>query len=279
MAIIFNVKKLREVKEMKKKVLLSGVIIVSIFTGCVQNPLLPNHLNATGGEQKALIFKTNQATFINELNSKTTKTGRNSYIDEFILKSDIQCRKYLATPIVKSTPTNAKNTLYMNIFDTVSTVFGIKYITDTAKVMLSGEEQNRLDNQKAYQNAFSPEIKRGVEINRARYAKKLQNKQSKSLKEYSIKDVQQDILLYDKQCNEEYGLIEINRALKAMQQNINQPKVDNKPKINIEAIKNKVTKVTKEVKKKEEIKKEKIIKKEEKKINKENNATTTKLPL
>ncbi len=259
---------------MRKKILLSGVIIVSIFTGCVQNPLLPSYLNATRGEQKALIFKTNQSTFINELNSKTTKSGRNSYIDEFILKSDIQCQKYLATPIVKSTPTNAKKTLYMNIFDTVSSVFGIKYITDTAKVMLSGEGQNRLENQQAYQDALSPEIQRGVEINRARYAKKLQRKQSKSLKEYPIKELQQEILLYDKQCNEEYGLIEINRALKAMQQNINQAKVDNKPKINVEAIKNKVTKVTKEVKKKEE-----IIKKEENKINKESNVTTTKLPL
>lgn len=275
--IIFHIKKLRGVKEMRKKVIFSGVIVISIFTGCVQNPLLPSHLNAVGGEQKALIFKTNQATFINELNSKTTKNSRNSYINEFILKSDIQCQKYLTTPIVKSTPTNAKNTLYMNIFDTVSTVFGIKYITDTAKVMLSGEEQSNLNNQQAYKNAFSPEIQRGVEINRVRYAKKLQGKQAQSLKEYSILQLQQEMLLYDKQCNEEYGLIEINRALKAMQQNINRPPVDNKPKINIEAIKNKVAKVTKEVKKKEA-----VIKKENNnptKVNKETNVTTTKLPL
>jgi hypothetical protein len=259
---------------MRKKIIVSGVIVVFIVTGCVQNPLLPSHLNNAGGEQKALIFKTNQSTFINELNSKTTKNIRNSYMNEFILKSDIQCQKYLATPIVKSTPTNAKNTLYMNIFDTVSTVFGIKYITDTAKVMLSGEQQSSLDNQQAYKNAFSPEIQRGVEINRVRYAKKLQRKQPKSLKEYPIIELQQEMLIYDKQCNEEYGLIEINRALKAMQQNINRPPVDNKPKINVEAIKNKVAKVTKEVKKKEE-----VINKEETKSHKETNATTKKLPL
>jgi len=268
---------------MKRKIIISGAIGVFILTGCVQNPLLPSHLNGLKTGQKPLIFKTNQSTFINELNNKTTQISRNSYMDEFVLKSDIQCQKYLNNPDVTTKTSDTKNNLYMNIFDTVSTVFGIKYITDTAKGMLSGgEEQNRLENQQAYKNAFSPEIKRGVEINRVRYAKKLQKKQAQSLKEYPIIDVQKDILLYDKQCNEEYGLIEINRALKAMQQNINQPSVDNKPKINIQSIKNKVTKVTKEVEKREKVIKKKIIRPEENnstKVNEESNVTTTKLPL
>jgi len=253
----------------KGTLLLSKALLTLLLTGCVQNPMLPSHLSNAGAGQKSLVFKTNQSTFISELNNKTTKVERNSFIHEFILKSDMQCQKYLSVPQSKDKPNNAsKNELYMSMFDTVSAVFGISYITNTAKTMLSGNGDTQANNQEAYEKALSPEIQRGVEINRARYAKKIQQKEPLPTKKYTITQLQKDMLIYDKQCNEEYGLIEINRALKAMQQNINQPPVDNKPRINIEAIKNKVTKVTKEVEKKEKIIKQK-----------DTNATTKKLPL
>ena len=256
---------------MKKGILLlSGITL--LFTACVNNPMLPSHLNSAGSPQKALIFKTNTNTFISELNAKTDKSNRNSYITEFLLKSDIQCRDYLTAPQQQpQQESNQQQNLYMNIFDTVSTVFGIQYISNTAKMMLSGDQQSRTQNQEEYKKALSPEIQRGVEINRERYAKKIVQKTKLPIKEYSVAEVQKDMLLYDKQCNEAYGLIEINRALKAMQQNMNRS-IESKKTINIEAVKKKVENVTKKVQKKEvEKKKEKEV------IQKENNATNKKL--
>jgi hypothetical protein len=234
----------------KGQLLLEKTIILILFTGCVNNPMLPSHLN-NSSEQKALIFKTNPATFISELNIKTDKIGRNSYITEFILKSDIQCRSYLAIPVSKPKTDVSQNQLYMNIFDTVSTVFGLGYITNTAKSMLSGDGSNNLENQEEYKKALSPEIKRGVEINRERYAKKIKSKEKLSIKEYPITQLRKDMLIYDKQCNEAYGLIEINRALKAMQQNLNRPQIHTKSTINLEAVKQSVTETTKKVQAKE----------------------------
>jgi len=240
------------------KLVLAKTITLIFLTGCVNNPMLPNYLNTPSG-QKALIFKTNPKTFINELNSKTDKVGRNSYITEFILKSDIQCRDYLSTPVSKPKEDISQNQLYMNIFDTVSSVFGLGYITNTAKTMLSGNSSTNLENQEEYKKALSPEIQRGVEINRERYVKKIKSKERLSIKEYPISQLQKDMLTYDKQCNEAYGLIEINRALKAMQQNLNRPQTPTRSAINVEAVKNSVTETTKKVQAKEKEKeKEKI---------------------
>ncbi|SFV71623.1 hypothetical protein MNB_SV-13-1337 [hydrothermal vent metagenome] len=230
--------------------------------------MLANNLNNSSSKAKALVFKTNTNTFINELNNQSDINHRNNYIREFLLKSDIQCRDYLSTS--KQEPqkeSNQEQNLYMNIFDTISTVFGIQYISNTAKLMLSGDKQSRTQNQEEYKKALSPEIQRGVEINRERYAKKMLQKSKLPIKDYSISKVQKDILIYDKQCNEAYGLIEINRALKAMQQNVNRP-TQNQKTINIESVKKKVENVTKKVQKKEVEKK-----KEQKVIKKENNAT------
>lgn len=219
-----------------------------LLSGCVSNPLIPSNLS-DNHKKKALTFKTNTTSFISELKN------RNSYMDEFILKSDMQCENYLNTPQVQATTEAENSSLYMNIFDTVSTLFGMKLITDTAKVMVSGEE-DKIENQNSYKRALSPEIFRGVEINRERYAKKMKNKQKVSEKEYSLEAFQKDMLTYDKQCAEEYGLIEINRALKAMQHNIQHPAVaSTKAPISIEAVKNSVKAVTQEVKAKKEIKK------------------------
>jgi len=259
----------------KGQLFVTKTIALALLTGCVDNPMLPSHLNTPTGKQKALVFKTNQSTFITELNNKTDKIGRNSYINEFILKSDIQCRDYLTTPITKPKQADlTQNQLYMNIFDTVSTVFGLGYITNTAKTMLSGNSSNNLENQKAYQKALSPEIQRGVEINRERYAHQIKNKEKLSIKEYPISSLYKDMLIYDKQCNEAYGLIEINRALKAMQQNINRPPAQSA--INLEAVKNSVTQTTKKVQAKEKA----IQKKKEnhpKIQNRDSNVTAPKL--
>jgi len=254
---------------MKKGILIvSKAIILTMLTGCVSNPMLPNYLNAGQGvEGKSLTFKTNTNRFITSLNNKSTKESRNRYIDEFILQSDMQCKSYLTASQNKPKVSSlSKNELYMNIFDTVSSVFGIKYITDTAKNMLSGNSDAQLENQKAYEQALSPEIYRGVEINRERYVQKIKQKQKLPIKKYASVEFKQDMLTYDKQCNEDYGLIEINRALKAMQNHINQPHQSMKPSINIKAVKEKVEKVTKKVQAKE-----KKVQEKKKQESKENN--------
>jgi hypothetical protein len=227
-----------------------GIITLS---GCVNNPMLPSHFNHTS-TQKALIFKTNQSTFITELNNTSDKNTRNSYINEFLLKSDIQCRDYLNAPEKSSQINQNENQLYMNIFDAISTAFGLSYITNTAKTMLSSENNSNLENQQAYKKALSPEIQRGVEINRERYAQKIKSKMMLSIKKYPISQVRKDMLTYDKQCNEAYGLIEINRALKAMRQNLNHPVENTKTAINLEAVKKSVTQTTKKVQAKKKLK-------------------------
>ncbi len=242
---------------MKRKIILTTMATAGLLlSGCVSNPLIPSNLS-NNNNQKALTFKTNTTSFINELKN------RNSYMDEFILKSDMQCENYLNTPQVQATTEAENSSLYMNIFDTVSSLFGMKLITDTAKVMVSREE-DKIENQNSYKQALSPEIFRGVEINRERYAKKMKEKQKLSEKEYSLEAFQKDMLTYDKQCAEEYGLIEINKALKAMQQNIHQPALaSTKAPISIEAVKNSVKAVTEEVKAKKETEKKQEIEKTE----------------
>ena len=237
---------------MRRRIILTTMATAGVLlNGCISDPLIPSTFSNDNYKQKALIFKTNTTTFISELKN------RNSYMDEFILKSDMQCQNYLNTPQAQTNTEIENSNLYMSIFDTISTLFGMKVVTDTAKIMVSGVE-NKIENQNSYKQALSPEIFRGVEINRERYAKKMKEKQALSEKEYSLKAFQKDMLTYDKQCAEEYGLIEINRALKAMQHNIQQPAVaSTKAPISIEAVKNSVKTVTEEVKAKKETKKKK----------------------
>ncbi len=243
-----------------------ALLTLLLTGGCPNNgSLLQNNLNSqTEYNSRALIFRTNSSSFINEFNEKSSRVQRNSYINEYLLKSDIQCRNYLNSTknIAKNSPT--QQNLYINMFDTISTLFGIQYISNTAKLMLSGNQKDTEKNQEEYQKALSPEIQRGVEITRERYAKKILNREKESIKEYPINAVKRDLSIYDKQCNETYGLIEINRALKAMQQNLYQQPQDRRKTINIKAVKDSVTAVTKKVEAKEKAKtKEKKVIKED----------------
>ena len=74
------------------------------------------------------------------------------------------------------------------------------------------------------------------------------------LKKYSIDNLKEDTLKYDKQCNLEYGLIEINRALKEMQSQMNSRSITKEPTptIDPQIIKDKVAQATQEVKEKKE---------------------------
>ena len=231
-------------------------IVAALFmTGCVgetPNPFASN-LNDSAS-QKNLIFKTNEHSFMNSLRHTKSVEERNDYMDEFLLKSDMQCANFLNAPL-KKTPTKQNDSLYMNIFDTASSLFGMSYITDTAKAVFLSDDGESVEEKEAYANALSPEIRKGVEIGRARYAKKMTHKKKLPLKEYTVANLNRDTLIYDKQCNDTYGLIEINRALKEMQTQLNTRTIVKAPtplSIDPQAIKDKVTEVTKEVKEKEE---------------------------
>jgi hypothetical protein len=241
----------------------SSVISLLFMTGCIGNTanLFENNLSNDTTTQ-ALIFKTNEHSFMHSLKHVKSTDTRNNYLDEFLLKSDMQCANYLNKPLTKK-DTKKNDSLYMNIFDTASTLFGIKYITDTAKAVFLSDDGTSIEEKEAYANALSPEIRKGVEIGRARYAKEMIKKKSLKLKEYSAQDLKRDTLIYDKQCDDSYGLIEINRALKEMQTAVNTRTITKEPTLSIDpqSIKKKVTEVTKEVKKKKINKKE--IKKEE----------------
>ena len=83
-------------------------------------------------------------------------------------------------------------------------------------------------------------------------------KKNLNLKAYSINNLREDMLKYDKQCNDAYGLIEINRALRQMQSTMYRQTTPVTPTLNIDpqTIKAKVEAATKEVKEKK-IEKEK----------------------
>ena len=227
---------------------------VWLLTGCLQPSVTISKNYETSNNRQKLTFHTNEHDFLHTLTPKSTIQLRNDYMDEFLLKSDMQCTNYLNYPLEKTQQENEHtNSLYMGIADTVGTLFGVRYITETAKsVFLNNTTKESTEEKKAYANALSPEIRKGVEIGRTRFAKKMLKKKLLSLKKYNINNLKKDALSYDKQCNLEYGLIEINRALKEMQRALNKPSIVPKPKqaIDVKIIKKKVTQATKEVQEK-----------------------------
>ncbi len=241
---------------MKRSLLLTTAISI-IFTGCISPSFQQSNLNLNlSNDTKALRFSTNESTFLTRLNPNISKERRNEFIDEFILKSDVQCQQYLNNPKKDEKKSKNEDELYLNIAQTVSTVLGLGYITQTAQAIFLNDkdDESSKEGQKAYENALSPEIKKGVEIVRERYAKKIKNKKILSIKKYNPTQLKEDMNIYDKQCNMEYGLIEINRALKEMQSQMRMRKpMYKKPKarINLESIKEKVKNVSKKVKLKE----------------------------
>jgi hypothetical protein len=244
---------------MKKLLQTSSILTALLLTGCVST--LPNIMgsNLDQENQKTVIFKTNQVHFMHSLKTNSSENERNSYLDEFILKSDMQCQNYLNDPLVKPEVDDSKNSLYMGIFDTVSSLFGISLATNAAKAVFLEEDGESIEEKKAYVNALTPEIRKGVEIGRSRFAKTMTNKKNLNLKTYSINNLREDTLKYDKQCDDAYGLIEINRALKEMQSAMHTRTTPSVPTLNIDpkAIKAKVEAVRKKV---EEKKIEKSIK-------------------
>jgi len=261
--ILFKGKKER----MKQLTTTTSILTLILLSGCVPSlPPLANHTsNSTQGE--ALTFKTNQVHFMHDLKANSTQKERNLFMDEYILKSDMQCQNYLSNPAKKAEINHNKDSLYMNIFDTVSTLFGISLVTNTAKAVFLDNGETAQEEKAAYSNALSPEIHKGVELGRSRYAQRMIQKKPLDLKTYSVQDLKTDMLKYDKQCNDAYGLIEINRALKEMQSAVYATPTIRTPsllKIDPKTIKDKVVAATKEV--------------EEKKVEKENpNPNATKV--
>ena len=232
-----------------------STLALLFVTGCLQPSIDISSNYNSNTVTKALTFSTNEHNFIYSLNKVSTKQERKNYMDEFFLKSDMQCANFLNQPLQKTNNSNKNNSLYMSIADTVSTLFGLSYITNTAKaVFLDANDDESVEEKTAYANALSPEIRKGVEIARARFAKEMIKKQALPLKKYSIDDLKEDTLKYDKQCNLEYGLIEINHALKEMQSQMNSRSITKEPTptIDPQIIKDKVAQATQEVKEKKE---------------------------
>ncbi len=228
-----------------------------LTTGCLQPSIETNSNYKGDSTTKTLTFSTNEHNFMHSLNKASTVEERNSYMDEFLLKSDMQCANFLNQPLQKSSETTQNDSLYMNIAEGVSSLFGLGYITSTAKAVFNSNDETSEEEKKAYANALSPEMRKGVEIARARFAKEMRKKQALPLEKYSIENLKEDTLKYDKQCNLEYGLIEINRALREMQSQVNTRAIPKEPTptIDPQVIKDKVAQATQEVKEKKEEKK------------------------
>ncbi|MCH9740431.1 MAG: hypothetical protein K0U38_06280, partial [Epsilonproteobacteria bacterium] len=218
--------------------------IVLLFSACMvpTNPSPALNLNTTVQEQPlpSLQFQTNQSRFLTPLSEvKNSVEKRNSFIDEFIFQSDMQCQYHLSHPIQNEPQTSQERSLYMSMFDTVSFLFGTKYITDVAKQAFNSDTAQSQADKDAYKNALTPEIRQGVKIARAKYAQKMMAQKESLFEVYGLDALQKDMMNYDKQCSEEYGLIEINRALKQAQFQMMQP-TQGKPTIDPKEIKKKV---------------------------------------
>ncbi|CAA6807226.1 MAG: Unknown protein [uncultured Sulfurovum sp.] len=241
---------------MNKILKTTSLLTALLFTGCVSDMshMLGSNLNEE--TQQSVLFKTNQVHFMNSLKKTSSIEERNTYLDEFILKSDMQCLNYLNNPLKKTEVDSSKNSLYMSLFDTVSGLFGMSLVTNTAKAVFLDGDNESVEDQRAYANALSPEIRKGVELGRSRYAKMMMQKKPLDLKTYTSNHLEEDTLKYDKQCNDAYGLIEINRALKEMQAAVHTHTVPATPILNIDpkAIKDKVAAVSKEVEDKKAVK-------------------------
>ncbi len=214
--------------------------ILLLINGCGSDTPEPEEK-----KRKVAGFHTDRSMFIATVDKVSpTKEDRNAMIGEFIMKSNLQCQHYLDNPL--NTSSNPKKQgLYMDIFDGVSEAFGMKHITDGAKKLYIKKSANGSNKAKiAYENALSPEIKRGVEIAREKYAQKMILRKTRMIESYTIAMLERDMENYDKLCSYETGLIEIHKALKKAQR---QPKIKPfSPKIDPTTIKNKVEAVTRE---------------------------------
>ena len=221
-------------------IIVAGILL--LISGCGSETPEPEKKKKTVAG-----FKTDKSMFIATIDEASpTKEDRNALIDEFIMKSNLQCQHYLNNPLNKSSSNPKKQGLYMDIFDGVSQAFGVKNITDGAKKLYVKNKNDGSNKAKlAYENALSPEIKRGVEIARENYAQKMILRKTRMIESYTMAMLKQDMKNYDKLCSYETGLIEINKALKKAQR---QPKIKPfSPKIDPTTIKNKVEAVTREV--------------------------------
>lgn len=237
-------------RTMKQIAKYTTLITLLTFTACVPTLPPPNALNQATSQ--ALMFKTSQANFMHTLKSNATLEERNAFIDEFIFQSNIQCQNYLNSPLKKPETDASQTSLYMNLFDSVATLFGISLVTETAKAVFLENNLHSEEDKKAFANALSPEIRKGVELGRSRYANGMVEKKKLDLNDYTIEKVKADIFKYDQQCSDDYGLIEINRALKEMQTTLNQTPSIATPSINPNRVKEKVIEATKEVEEKKQ---------------------------
>lgn len=222
------------------------VCAVVLITGCGQKTTEP-----ANKKKKITGFQTDQSRFIAKVDKVSpTRKQRNELIDEFILKSNLQCQHYLNDPINRAAANPKKSELYMDIFDGVSEAFGVKNITDGAKRLYKKDTDPGKKNKAklAYENALSPEIRRGVELARENYAQRMILRKTRLIESYTIPMLKRDMRNYDKLCNYETGLIEINKALKkAIKRAEKKREMEPfSPKINLKMIKNKVESVTKQ---------------------------------
>ena len=249
-----NSKKSMNMK-IKNNYYLTGSVVLLLIAGCGQ-PAKEEKKQETG-------FKTNMSGFINTLdNSSPNKKNRNALMDEFIIKSDVQCQHYLEVPLTKP---KKEDGMAMKVYDATGQAFGVKNITDGAKTLYTGGDKDKnKEANSGYEKVLFPEIKRGVELAREKYARtNMYSKKYKLIESYTNKMLERDMQNYDKMCNHEVGLIEINKALKKMQK---RPKKVSpfSPKLVIDPVttKNKVETATKEVEVKDEeveVKKEEVI--------------------
>ena len=123
---------------------------ISLFlTGCISGmpDILGSNLSQTNTQ--TILFKTNQVHFMSTLKETSSIQERNEYLDEFLLKSDMQCQNYLNSPLSKPEVDKSNDSLYMGIFDTVSGLFGMSLATNAAKAVFLNDDEKSQEEKKS----------------------------------------------------------------------------------------------------------------------------------
>ncbi len=212
--------------------------LIILLVGCVNvNQVIDT--TALVPEKKDTSFHTDLQRFEDELNSIKTKEQRNKMIDQLITASNMECNAYQYKTTNEEEETSG---VYAYMFKTVGKYIGLDIAKDAIDAVSAISDMGQKSNQDKYTEALKPNIIKAVQIARKKQLQKFQQHKELDLQTYPISKVKEDLEAYDKRCSTYYGLMEITNALERQDEVAKS--------IDINEVKSKIKKVTKEVGKK-----------------------------
>jgi hypothetical protein len=214
--------------------------LVLLYSGCYEVPNLIE-TSSLDVQKEDKNFHTDLGRFDEEFKTASTKEQRNQLIDELVTASNMECNSFLYK--ADSQPKEEVGSVYTSMFKIVGKYIGLDIAKDAidavSAVSEMGKKQN---NQDKYAQALKPNIIKAVQISRKKYLQTIYSSKALDLEKYPLQKVKEDLDNYDKHCSTYYGLLEINKALERQNTPTQEVSI-----IDIDEVKTKIKKVTKEV--------------------------------